>query len=52
MAQHSHDDHHAHQHGSMDIRTQERTFEGFITFSIRTVIVIIAALVCLALVNA
>ncbi|MBM3613115.1 MAG: aa3-type cytochrome c oxidase subunit IV [Alphaproteobacteria bacterium] len=54
MAQHSHDHdhHHAHQPGSMDIRVQERTFEGFITFTIRSVIVIIATLVFLALVNA
>jgi hypothetical protein len=36
----------------MDIRAQERTFNGFITFTIRSVIVIIATLVFLALVNA
>jgi hypothetical protein len=41
-----------HKHGSMDIRTQERTFDGFIRFTVRVVWVVIAALVFLALVNA
>lgn len=41
-----------HKHGSMDIRTQERTFDGFISFTVRVVWVVIATLVFLALVNA
>lgn len=41
-----------HKHGDMDITTQEKTFEGFVTFTIRTVIVIIVALILLALINA
>lgn len=41
-----------HKHGDMDITVQEKTFEGFVTFTIRTVIVIIAAVILLALVNA
>jgi uncharacterized membrane protein len=35
MADQSHDGHHAaqeHQHGTMDVTEQERTFEGFIRF--------------------
>lgn len=38
--------------GSMDITTQERTFEGFIKFVTRGVIVIIAILIFLAIFNA
>lgn len=41
-----------HKHGEMDITVQEKTFDGFVTFTIRTVIVIIAAVILLALVNA
>lgn len=41
-----------HKHGSMDISVQEKTFDGFITFTIRTVIVILVAVVLLALINA
>ena len=41
-----------HKHGSMDITTQEKTFEGFITFTIRTVVVILIAVVLLAMFNA
>ncbi|MFD1344175.1 aa3-type cytochrome c oxidase subunit IV [Litorisediminicola beolgyonensis] len=41
-----------HKHGSMDITTQEKTFEGFITFTIRTVIVILVAVILLAIFNA
>lgn len=41
-----------HKHGSMDITVQEKTFNGFITFTIRTVIVILVAVVLLALINA
>jgi hypothetical protein len=41
-----------HEHGNMDIRVQEKTFEGFITFVTRAVIVIIALVIFMALVNA
>ncbi|MBE9638330.1 aa3-type cytochrome c oxidase subunit IV [Salipiger mangrovisoli] len=37
--------------GSMDITTQEQTFNGFIKFVIRTVYVIIAILLFLAVFN-
>lgn len=40
-----------HEHGEMDISVQEKTFDGFVTFVTRTVIVIIVALILLALVN-
>ena len=41
-----------HKHGEMDITVQEKTFDGFVTFTVRTVIVIICAVILLALVNA
>lgn len=41
-----------HKHGSMDISTQEKTFDGFIRFTIRTVIVILVAVILLAMFNA
>lgn len=41
-----------HKHGSMDIKEQEKTFSGFITFTIRTVVVILVAVVLLAMFNA
>lgn len=40
-----------HEHGSMDISVQEKTFDGFVKITIRTTIVIIVALVLLALIN-
>lgn len=40
------------KHGSMDITTQEKTFAGFITFTIRTVIVIFVIVVLMAMWNA
>ena len=40
-----------HSHGSMNIEVQEKTFEGFIKWTVRTVIFIIVALILLALVN-
>lgn len=40
-----------HKQGTMDIRVQEKTFEGFIKFTIRSVIVIIAILLFIAIVN-
>ena len=39
------------EHGSMNIDAQEKTFEGFIKFTIRTVIVIFAILIFLAVFN-
>lgn len=38
-----------HKHGSMDITTQEKTFDGFVTFVKWTVIVIALVLVFLAI---
>ena len=40
-----------HKHGEMDISTQEKTFDGFISMVSRTSIVIVVALVLLALIN-
>ncbi|MDG1117390.1 MAG: aa3-type cytochrome c oxidase subunit IV [Flavimaricola sp.] len=40
-----------HKHGEMDISTQEKTFDGFISMVTRTSIVIVVALVLLALIN-
>ncbi len=40
-----------HKHGSMDITDQEKTFAGFINFTIRTVIVILAVVIFLAIFN-
>lgn len=41
-----------HKHGTMDTRVQEKTFEGFVTIVVRSVVAIIVILVLLALVNA
>lgn len=41
-----------HEPGSMDIRDQERTFEGFMRFTVWVVAIVIAILVFLALANA
>jgi Bacterial aa3 type cytochrome c oxidase subunit IV len=41
-----------HDHGSMDIHVHEKTFDGFITFVTRAVIVIVVLVVFMALVNA
>lgn len=38
-----------HKHGSMDITTHEKTFEGFAKFTQNSVIVIFAILIFLAL---
>ena len=40
-----------HKHGSMDITTQEKTFDGFIKMVTRGTIAIIVFLIFLALVN-
>ncbi len=41
-----------HKHGNMDTTEQEKTFDGFMRFSIWTVVVIIVALILLAMINA
>ena len=46
-------DHHGeHQHGSMDIRAQEKTFNGFIRMTVWGVVITIVVLVFLGLANA
>lgn len=45
-------DHHAeHKHGSMDIRAQEKTFEGFMRMSAWVAVISIGILIFMALVN-
>lgn len=41
-----------HKHGSMDTTEQEKTFEGFITFTIKSVVVILVLVVLMAMWNA
>lgn len=41
-----------HKHGSMDVSTQEKVFEGFISFTIRSVMVILVLVVIMAVFNA
>jgi len=41
-----------HKHGEMDITVQEKTFEGFVKWSVRSVIGIAVFLILLAMVNA
>ncbi|SLN53049.1 Cytochrome c oxidase subunit 4 [Roseivivax jejudonensis] len=38
-----------HKHGEMDIETQKKTFDGFVTFTVRSVVVILAIVIFLAL---
>jgi hypothetical protein len=38
-----------HEHGSMDYTTQQKTFDGFVTFVTRTSIVILVLLVLMAI---
>lgn len=40
-----------HEHGSMDISTQEKTFDGFVRWSIRVAAVSIGILIFLAIFN-
>jgi len=40
-----------HKHGTMDITTQEKTFDGFVKITTRMAIAIIVALILLALIN-
>ncbi len=42
----------AHEHGSMDTTTQEKTFNGFIRFAATGAVVSICILIFMALVNA
>lgn len=48
MADHSHSEY---KHGSMDIRDQEKTFEGFVRMSAWTVVLCFGILIFMALVN-
>ena len=55
MAEHHH--HHDHHHanyvpGTMDIREQQKTFNGFLTFASWVVVLALGALVFMALSNA
>ena len=38
-----------HKHGAMDIKDQEKTFDGFMVWVTRTTIVIVAVLIFLAI---
>jgi hypothetical protein len=38
-----------HKHGEMDIKVQEKTFDGFMSFTTRTVIAIIVVLILMAI---
>lgn len=38
-----------HEHGSMDIDVQEKTFDGFMSFVTKSVIVILAILIIMAI---
>jgi hypothetical protein len=40
-----------HKHGEMDISTQKKTFDGFVTATKWSVIAIIAVLIFIAIVN-
>lgn len=40
-----------HKHGEMDTKVQEKTFEGFVRYSVWVVVVSIGILLFLALVN-
>jgi hypothetical protein len=48
MADHAHEHH---NHGSMDIRDQEKTFAGFVRLSTWTVVVVVCILIFMALAN-
>ena len=41
-----------HEHGTMDVTEQQRTFDGFIRFATWNVVAIVAILIFLALANA
>ena len=44
-------DEHHHEHGTMDITAQERTFAGFMWWASRVVVTVIVLLILLYLVN-
>ena len=44
-----HDRRAEHEHGTMDVSEQERTFAGFMTFTMRAVLAIVVILVLLAM---
>ncbi len=52
MADHSHGDAADHKVGSMDIRAQEKTFDGFIRMTIWGAVISILVLIVMALSNA
>ena len=41
-----------HKHGEMDTTEQQKTFDGFVKFTVWAVVVIIVALILLAILNA
>lgn len=41
-----------HKHGAMDITEQQKTFDGFVTFTTRAIIAIVVFLFFLALIGA
>ena len=41
-----------HKHGSMDTRVHEKTFEGFMKITARSIVVILAILIVLAIFGA
>ncbi len=49
MAEHSQGDH---KHGTMNIRAQEKTFEGFVRMTVWVIVFVICVLVFMALSNA
>ena len=40
-----------HEHGKMDIEVQEKTFAGFVKFTMWSVVIIIATLILLAIIG-
>lgn len=40
-----------HKHGEMDIKVQEKTFDGFMSMVTKGTIIIIVALILLAMIN-
>ncbi|WP_136441748.1 aa3-type cytochrome c oxidase subunit IV [Pacificoceanicola onchidii] len=41
-----------HKHGSMDVTEQQKTFDGFMSFTVKTTAVIIFLVIMLAVFNA
>ena len=40
-----------HEHGSMDVKDHEKTFAGFVKFTIYSIVLILVSLVILAIVH-